>query len=64
MIKRTLFFSNPAYLSMEHSQLAVRMTTIQQGNEGGKTDLEVLRTIPIEDIGIIVLENRQITITT
>lgn len=62
MIKRTLFFSNPAYLSMEHAQLVVR----QKSNNHDSIDTpkkEVIRTIPIEDIGMLVLENRQITIT-
>lgn len=62
MIKRTLFFSNPAYLSMEHAQLVVR----QKSNNNDSKDTpkeEVIRTIPIEDIGMMVLENRQITIT-
>ena len=62
MIKRTLFFSNPAYLSMEHAQLVVRL---KSNNHEGKDahQEEVVRTIPIEDIGMMVLENRQITIT-
>lgn len=62
MIKRTLFFSNPAYLSMEHAQLVVRQkSNNHEGKDAPKE--EVVRTIPIEDIGMMVLENRQITIT-
>jgi CRISPR-associated protein Cas1 len=53
MIKRTLFFGNPAYLSTQNQQLKVSFP------EEEKED----RLIPIEDIGIIVLENQQITIT-
>lgn len=53
MIKRTLFFSNPAYLSTKNQQLLVRFP------EEDKPD----RCIPIEDIGILVLENQQITLT-
>jgi CRISPR-associated protein Cas1 len=53
MIKRTLFFGNPAYLSTQNQQLKVNFP------EQEKED----RLIPIEDIGIIVLENQQITIT-
>lgn len=56
MIKRTLFFGNPAYLSMRNAQLVVRLNDSQ-------TQEEVTKTIPIEDIGIVVLEDRQITIT-
>lgn len=50
MIKRTLFFGNPAYLSMSNSQLVIKT---QDTN----------RTIPIEDIGVVVVENQQVTIT-
>ncbi len=53
MIKRTLFFGNPAYLSTKSEQLVV--------NFPGEDKLE--KTIPIEDLGYIVLENPQITIT-
>lgn len=53
MIKRTLFFGNPAYLSTKNEQLHIGYP------EKDKED----RTVPIEDIGMIVLENQQITIT-
>ncbi len=56
MIKRTLCFSNPAYLSMRNRQLVVRLERHADGDQP-----EV--TIPIEDIGMVVLDNRQITIT-
>ena len=56
MIKRTLFFGNPAYLSTRNEQLVVKLTDPQ-------TQDEVVRTVPIEDIGVVVLEDRQITIT-
>ena len=53
MIKRTIYFGNPAHLSMRLSQLVVKMP------ESG----DVFRTIPIEDIGIVILDNKQITMT-
>ncbi len=53
MIKRTLFFGNPAYLSTKNEQLVVNFP------EAGKTE----KTIPIEDLGYVVLEHPQITIT-
>ena len=56
MIKKTLFFGNPAYLSVKNSQLVVKRIDPE-------TQQEVVRTIPIEDIGVVVLEDRQITIT-
>lgn len=56
MIKKTLFFGNPAYLSVKNSQLVVKRTD-------SETQQEVVRSVPIEDIGVVVLEDRQITIT-
>ena len=53
MIKRTLFFGNPAYLSTRNEQLVVSFP------ENDKKEA----TIPIEDLGYIVLEDPQITIT-
>jgi CRISPR-associated protein Cas1 len=53
MIKRTLFFSNPAYLSTKDEQIVINYP------ESNKDT----RTVPIEDVGILVLENQQITIT-
>lgn len=53
MIKRTLFFGNPAYLSTRNAQLVVNFP------EEGRGEI----TLPIEDLGYVVLENPQITIT-
>src|SRR5690554_5481411 len=53
MIKRTLFFGNPAYLSTRNKQLVVNFP------EEDKSEV----TIPIEDLGYVVLENPQITVT-
>ncbi|MFV0566304.1 MAG: type II CRISPR-associated endonuclease Cas1 [Flavobacteriaceae bacterium] len=53
MIKRTLFFGNPAYLSTRNEQLVVNFP------EENKREA----TIPIEDLGYIILEDPQITIT-
>ena len=53
MIKRTLLFENPAYLSTKNEQLIVSYPD--------KSVPE--KNVPIEDLGIIVLENRQISIT-
>ena len=52
MIKRTLYFGNPAYLSINLSQLVVQ----QPGSEDK-------RTIPVEDIGVVLLDHAQITLT-
>lgn len=66
MIKKTLYIGNPAYLSLRNDQMVIKMLT--------HTPLEaeitpeaifpgMTRTIPIEDIGIVLLDHRQITIT-
>jgi CRISPR-associated protein Cas1 len=52
MIKRTLFFVNPAYLSTQNDQLVLKYP-----------DSDDRKTIPIEDLGYVVLEDPQITIT-
>jgi len=64
MIKRTLYFGNPAYLSLKNSQLVIKLPEVE------KTDTlpeifkaESVRTIPIEDIGVMVIDNKQITFT-
>lgn len=54
MIKRTLYFGNPAYLSLKLGQLVVRLPD---------EDASVAKTIPVEDIGIVVMDNKRITIT-
>lgn len=50
MIKRTIVLSNQAYVKKENEQLV-----IQQGEEK--------KSIPIEDIGVLMLESHQCTIT-
>lgn len=64
MIKRTLYFGNPAYLSLANSQLNIRLPELEKNKDLKKTfKEEFIKTIPIEDIGIIVLDHKQITIT-
>lgn len=68
MIKKTLYFGTPAYLSLRLNQLMIRKPSSNPGlysmdmEETERYD-EVFKTVPIEDIGIILLDNRQITIT-
>lgn len=52
MIKRTLFFSNPYYLKTANEQLVI----VQK-----KTEKEIVQ--PIEDIGFIVLDHPQISVS-
>ena len=63
MIKRTLCFSNPAYLSVRHSQLVIKLPEIEKNNLSDAIKQESVRTVPIEDIGVIILDHQQITIT-
>ena len=58
MIKRTLCFTNPAYLSLKNEQLVVKIP-----QSDGDKQSEKVTTVPIEDIGVVVIDNRQITIT-
>ena len=57
MIKKTLYFGNPAYLSLKLEQLVIK--TQRQEDDGES----LTRTIPIEDVGVVVLDHRQITVT-
>lgn len=52
MIKRTLYFGNPAYLKTLNEQL------VFESPETGET-----KQVPIEDIGVLILDHQQITIT-
>ncbi len=63
MIKRTLYFGNPAYLSLKDCQMVIRMPEIIKADLPELFETKTTRTIPIEDIGVVVLDNRQITIT-
>lgn len=54
MIKRTLYFGNPAYLSTKLDQLVVRLPEVEKNDtlpEAFKK--EAAATIPIEDIGAV-----------
>lgn len=64
MIKRTLYFGNPSYLSLNNAQLIVRLPEVEK-NELLPTEFkkESIASIPIEDIGIVFLDHKQITIT-
>ena len=64
MIKRTLCFSNPAYLSLKNSQLVIKLPEVEKNDTLPESfKAKATTTIPIEDIGIVVLDSKQITIT-
>ncbi len=50
MIKRVLCFENPARLSLKLEQMVVELQ-------------DATRTVPIEDVGVVILDHKQITIT-
>ena len=60
MIKRTLYFGNPAYLSLKDEQMVIKKPDACDSDNVERANT----TIPIEDIGVVVLDNRRITITT
>lgn len=64
MIKKTLYFGNPVYLSLKNAQLVIKIPEIIKNEtlpEIFKQQSEL--TKPIEDVGIVVLDHKQITIT-
>jgi CRISPR-associated protein Cas1 len=52
MIKRTLHFGNPAYLNLRNGQLDIKLL-----------DDNRQATVPVEDIGVVLLDHQQITIS-
>lgn len=64
MIKKVLCFSNSAYLSLQNEQLVIKLPeVIKNDSLSNSFKKNAERTIPIEDIGVVVLDNKQITIT-
>ncbi|MBD8002713.1 MULTISPECIES: type II CRISPR-associated endonuclease Cas1 [Phocaeicola] len=64
MIKKTLYFSNPAYLSLRDAQLVIKLPEVENNPSLPDTmKCQSLVTKPIEDIGLVILDHRQITIT-
>lgn len=52
MIKRTLYFGNPAYLKTHNEQLVAELVESKE-----------VKTAAIEDVGVLILDHQQITIT-
>lgn len=64
MIKKTLYFGNPTYLSIANRQLVIRLPEVV--NNDKLPDLfkqQSVKTIPVEDIGVLILDHKQITLT-
>ncbi len=58
MIKRTIYFSSPTHIFKRHQQLCFS----HHRSHEPENEAEVV-TIPIEDIGVMVLDNKQITLS-
>jgi CRISPR-associated protein Cas1 len=58
MVKRTLYFGSPAYLKTRNEQMVIELPE----EKGARLVAETKQT-PIEDIGILILDHQQITIT-
>lgn len=64
MIKKTLYFGNPAYLSLRMGQMVIKLPEVEtDSNLPDQIKKQAEITKPIEDIGVVVLDNRRITIT-
>ncbi len=57
MIKRTLYLGNPYYVCVQNKQLELRVP------EGKGIDKIITQTVPLEDIGILIIDHPQITLT-
>lgn len=64
MIKRTLYFGNPVYLSLKDRQLVVKLPEVEK-NDAFSASLKAYaaKTVPVEDIGVVLLDHQQITVT-
>lgn len=64
MIKKTLYFGNPAYLSLRMGQMVIKLPEVEtDSNLADQIKKQAEITKPIEDIGVVVLDNRRFTIT-
>ena len=64
MIKKTLYFGNPAYLSLRTGQMVIKLPEVESNDQLPEVMKKRAETTkPIEDISVVVLDNRRITIT-
>ena len=63
-MKRTLYFGHPARLSLRNAQLLLRLPQVEDNDTlTAKFKQECERTFPIEDLGLVVLDDPRITVT-
>ena len=65
MIKRTLYFSQPMYLSLRDNQLVMKLPEVEKNPDRYTPPVreQAVRTVPVEDIGVVILDNKQVTVT-
>jgi len=64
MVKRVLCFSNPAYLSLRNEQIIIRFPEIDKCDKLLQSIKDTaFKSIPIEDTGVVILDNKQIVIS-
>lgn len=63
MIKRTLYFGNPSYLSIQNEQLHIRFPEVERNATSEAVKQQAFASVPVEDIGVVVLDHAQITIS-
>jgi CRISPR-associated protein Cas1 len=57
MIKKTIYLGNPYYLRIKDQQLELQIP------EAKGIDTQLTKSIPLEDIGILILDHQQITLS-
>lgn len=64
MVKKTLYFGNPAYLSLRNGQMIFRLPQVEKNDTvSAAFKKEAERSFPIEDLGIVILDDKRITVT-
>ena len=64
MIKKTLYFGNPAYLSLQNGQLVIKLPEVERNDDlSQEFKAKAVVTKPIEDIAFLILDNKRITMT-
>lgn len=56
MIKRTLCFTTPLQLSLKNAQLVIKI-------KDTPGEIQEIRTVPVEDIGMVIIENQRVSIS-
>lgn len=65
MIKRTLAFTNPTRLNLRGGQLVITLPEVETNDAlPAHIKNEAVRTVPVEDIGVVVLDHPRISVTT